>query len=315
MFTQRTPIHYVAPNYKAELDRLPPTGAGGCGRVVLIVVVGIIAMLSVCGGTAYLVSARRAAPMTPTPIDPLPTTDTPILTPTLTHTLDAWAAQGTALALTSATATLDYCWWMTPTIAPTNTPMPITPDAWSVTGTAIALSTGTPTNTPMPTQAPPRAWCDLQTATFTPFPIPTGNTLTPLITPTRPTNTPTGTFTPTYWPTFAQAQPQAQYVQPEPYSAPVNSAPIVITSPPIVIVHTAPAPQIVTQVIVVTAVPTKTLTPTETSSPTPTETPTLTPTETSSPTPTETPTLTPTETSSPTPTETPTEIETIEAVQ
>lgn len=311
-FAQQTPITYVAPEYKPDLDRLPAQGAGGCGRIVLILIAGLIAILAVCGGTIYLVSARRASAspaITPT----ISSADTSLPTademPSPTYTLDAWAATGTALALITASPTMDYCWHLTPSPTPSVTPLPVTPDAWAATGTAIALSTGTPTNTPEPTQAPPRAWCDLQTATFTPFPLPTRDPSQIASTAkATQTNTPTATITPpaTYFPPIQEAQPPAQ----APYVPPAQ--PVQPTAQPVIIVQTS-APVVVTVVKVVTAVPSRTPTATATATETPTSTPTETPTTT--PTLTSTPTATATETPTTTPTATETMFPTIEVIE
>lgn len=310
-FAQQTPITYVAPEYKPDLDRLPPTGAGGCGRIVLILIVGFFAIMTVCGGTIYLLSARRAS-AAPIPLTTLPG-DSSLPTPgeVSTSTPDAWALTGTALALVEASPTLDFCWHLTPSPTPSVTPLPVTPDAWALEGTAIALSTGTPTNTPEPTQAPPRAWCDFTTATFTPFPLPSIDQASVTGTATSlPTLTPTATIEPTatYFPPIREVQPsQPQYAAP----APVQPQPVQPQPEQVIIVRTSP-PVVVTVVKVVTAVPTST--PTETPTSTPTETPTSTPSETPTATATETATSTPTETATATPTATETLYPTLEVI-
>lgn len=314
-FAQQTPITYVAPEYKPDLDRLPATGAGGCGRIVLILVIGLIAILSICGGTIYLVSARRASAATISLTAAPEASSLPASgesTPSPTYTLDAWAVQGTALALITASPTLDYCWFITPSPEPTNTAVPVTPDAWALEGTSIALSTGTATNTPEPTQAPPRAWCDFATEAFTPFPLPSidAGSMTATQTPTT-TLTPTSTIepTPTYYPLIQEAQPPAQ----APYVPPAQAQ---ATSVPVIIIQTS-APVSITVIKVVTAVPTRTPLPTVTATSTATETATatLTPTETATATLTMTATLTPTATPSETPTETATYWPTLEETE
>lgn len=305
-FATQTPVTHVAPGYFPDLDRLPPSSSSGCGRIVMILLAGIFAIIVICGGTMILVSSAFAKPPeTPTPLtlvplgqdEPLGTLPTSLPTEIATQTLDAWSMTGTALAFAVASPTLDFCWHLTPSPAPSETPFPVTPDSWALTGTAVALSTGTPTNTPYPTQAPPKAWCDFITATFTPFPLPTidPSMITATGTPTiAPTRTPAPPPTATYFPAIQEVQPQqpAQYVPPA------------ATQAPVIIVHTA-APIQITVIKLVTAIPSRTPVPTATS--TATETPTTTPTAT------ETPTLTPTATATatPTPTSTPTATETL----
>ena len=298
MFQKQTPIHYMPPGYQVDLDRLPPTTQSGCGRVLVLSLAGLITLALMCAGAVFLVTNATAQSPTPTaaalPTDASILVSTETLTPTATAvpTLDAWSMTGTALFFATAqvTPTIDYCWFLTPSPIPSNTPVPVTPDEWALQGTQIALSTGTPTLTPYPTQAPPRAWCDMPTATETPFPTFTGDASITVTATNTPTPTPMPTRTPA--PTAAPPQPQAQ-AQPLPQP----------TAAPVIIVHTA-APVVITVVKVVTPVPSKTNTPTETptatATETPTSTPTSTPTETPTATATETPTSTPTETSIPT---------------
>src|SRR5690606_1335105 len=107
---------------------------------------------------------------------------TPTDTVQPTPTLDEWEITGTALYFItqsptitptfSATPspTMDYCWFLTPTLTPSNTPIPVTPDSWAMTGTHVFLASTTPTVPITPTQPPPRAWCDI-TPEQTPTPV------------------------------------------------------------------------------------------------------------------------------------------------
>lgn len=279
----------------------------------MILLAGIFAVIVVCGGTLVLVSSAFAKPPeTPTPLtlvplgqDERPLSATPIPTQIATQTLDAWAMTGTALAFAEASPTLDFCWHLTPSPVPSETPIPVTPDAWALQGTQTALSTGTPTNTPYPTQAPPKAWCDFITPTFTPFPLPTIDPLmiTPSQTPTvAPTRTQAPPPTATYFPVIQEAQPlpMQQYVPPA------------ATQAPVIIIQTS-APIRVTVIKVVTAIPSSTPLPTATS--TATATPTHTPTVTETPTATATHTPTATETPTSTPTATETLLPTLEVIE
>lgn len=316
-FANQTPVTHVAPGYFPDLDRLPPSSGAGCGRIALILLAGIFAVIVICGGTLVLVSSAFAKPPeTPTPLtlvplgqDERPLSATLIPTQIATQTLDAWALQGTSLAFAVASPTLDFCWHLTPSPVPSETPIPVTPDAWALQGTQTALSTGTPTNTPYPTQAPPKAWCDFITSTFTPFPLPTIDPLmiTPSQTPTvAPTRTQAPPPTATYFPAIQEAQPQPmqQYVPPA------------ATQAPVIIIQTS-APIRITVIKVVTAIPSSTPLPTATSTETATHTPTATATETPTSTPTQTPTATATETPTSTPTATATEtmLPTLEVIE
>ena len=75
-----------------------------------------------------------------------PPTNTARPTQTQLPTVDSWGATGTALLYITASPTLDYCWWQTPSPTPTST-LPFTPDSWGATGTAIYMATN-PYQTP-----------------------------------------------------------------------------------------------------------------------------------------------------------------------
>jgi hypothetical protein len=127
---------------------------------VIFIVVAVAAALS------FLVSSGTISPASNTPTN----TPQPEQHATDTPEIDEWSATGTALYLQTVPATIDYCFWLTPT--PTFTPtLPYTPDAWQATGTAIYEATFPPI---LPTNTPdvPRAWCN-----NIPSPTPT---LTPL---------------------------------------------------------------------------------------------------------------------------------------
>jgi hypothetical protein len=173
-FRNDPPMTIVPEGYQPELDRLQANSGASCGRGVVLLFVFTGILLAVCGGVYAFVRAQTAPKRDPVVLT-LVAADAPVSV-IQTHTpkpaLDAWALTGTALIHIAASPTLDYCWWQTPTAVPSPTGLPVTPDAWALQGTAYALETGTPTFTPMPTQPPPRAWCDLITPTFTPFPLP-----------------------------------------------------------------------------------------------------------------------------------------------
>ena len=305
-FASETPTLYRPPGYQVDLDRLQPVRGPGCGRLVFLMSVGCVVLFMVCGGIYAFIRAQTSPKQSPavlTIVATRPPASQPQAQP---PTLDAWSAQGTALALATASPTLDYCWWQTPTALPSPTPLPVTPDAWALQGTAIALETGTPTGTPLPTAAPPRAWCDLvtpglpATATFTPFPLhaeTTQEVVPPTVTPVPASRTPAPTATTTLYPEIQipQSQPAAAPAQP---AAPQQ---VLVVQTQIVLQTAAPAPTQPPRVVIVTATPLPTSTPTETA------TASETPTETATATATETPTETPTETATPTATETPTE--------
>jgi hypothetical protein len=296
---QKTPITYAPPGYQVELDRLPPTGSSGCKRVAIMLIALIAIIGALCGGITAFVSATGDS-TTPTPVQPseLPSENTPTALPS--PVIDDWSATGTALffVIEEITPTMDYCWFLTPSPMPSNTPLPVTPDEWALWGTQIAISTGTPTFTPAPTQPPPRAWCDVQTATLTPSVVPTIDPSSIAITPTQtptvlPTRTPAPPPTATPFPAIQEAQPQqaAPYQPPQqPYVPPAQPTPM-----PVIIIQTS-APVVVTVVKVITAVPTATHTATATATETLTSTPTATATHTATATATETLTSTPTET-------------------
>lgn len=334
------PIDFVPPGYMVDLDRRPPQGAS-CGRVLFLVLLGLIfcGLIGFGVGYAVLQQARSKPNFDFTPVvsadaatfNAIVLSDIPSATP-----LDAWALTGTALLHITASPTPDYCWFLTPSPQPTNTPLPVTPDAWGIKGTEIALETGTPTFTPYPTQPFPKAWCDTviptsaaATATFTPYQIrktdeeateesAAPGAFIPAATRTTPA-TPTATALPAlFLPSSGNGSGTSnneapRYVPAQPQQQPQT---IVITAPPVMVIATqivviTQAPIVITEaalVQIVTATPTETPTATSTETATATETATTTPTETPTATdaPTETPTLTATETPTVTPTETPT---------
>jgi hypothetical protein len=294
MLGNKTPISYVTPGYKPDLDRLPPQGAGcnrGCVWLLMLVFLFIGGVFGVIAVTSQASSPK---------VELLPTillTNTPSPEPT---------------------ATMDYCWFLTPTVELLPT-IHVTPDAIQLRATddayrAFQMTTATPTA--LPTQEPPRAWCndrptDEPTATWTPFEIPTDIphiSLEDLITATfTPPPTPTATNIPmlptsTLFPTLIPRESVQQVQQPQQ----------VIVKQTVVVVERVEIP--VEKVKVVTATFTATFTPTYTVTSVvevteePTLEPTATVTETSTatdiPTVTDIPTQTATETLTHTPTAT-----------
>lgn len=299
------------------LDRRIPAPMG-CVRVAVGFVLLLLAFVPIAFGASSLVQLAQPTP-TPTPTaigtnasiavdfsELIVPTELPTETPTNTHTFtpDAWESTGTAFVrLTptrtptqtrtptitptlTASATLIYCWWLTPSPTPSPTWM-YTPDSWGATGTAVYLATH-PYQTP--TAPPPRELCvELPTlipsATLTPFPLPT-------IAQTMPTNTITPTATPTSTPvviTVVHTVVHTRVVIDSPPPMVITSPPQMIEQPPMVI--TSPPAVIIITAVMPTLEPTATLAEI-TDEPTPT--PTFTETLTSTPTPTETPTPTPT---------------------
>ena len=287
-FRNDPPIIYRAPGYQVDLDRLQPVRGAGCGRVLLLLLAAGSILSLVCGGLYLFVRSQTMPPETEMPLTLAPSR-VPV-TATLAPVLDSWSLTGTALIYATASPTLDYCYFLTPSPVPTLTPLPVTPDAWALQGTAYALETGTPTFTPypLPTQQPPRAWCDLVlTPTFTPFALPQSIAEATQEAAPPPTSTPKlPTKEPTLTP-FPEIKIPDTHEQP----APVQSSRNVNVPDPVIIVQTqvrvihetaAPPPPAVTELVVVTATltPTFTATPTETATDTPTETPTETATDT-----------------------------------
>jgi hypothetical protein len=273
--------------YQPDLDRKPPSEARGCGRIIILMVIGI----AVLAGTGFVLMNSvfaGAANVSPTPT-PSPFVETllPTASPTPSPTLDPWALTGTASFLATVTPTTDYCWFLTPSPTPTATPEFIpTPDAWALEGTRIYLATGTPTMTAYPTQPPPRAWCDLPaTATLTPLPLDGIPTTDPSL--LMPTLIPTTTLFPTF--------PARQDPAPAPVVNPPAANPAPVVNPP------APAPpEPITVIITATPRPTNTATASPTMTATASPSPTASPTASSTPTATATSSSTPTATASPT---------------
>jgi hypothetical protein len=312
MFKQ-TPIDFRGPGWLEDLNRNPPKEGAGCGRLVFLVLAGVIVLGLLCMGIMAVIQQSQPPAVAATG-DPASLTlvgTSPAMVEFRSQPLDDWSLTGTALAVATASPTLDYCYFLTPSPTASSTPLPITPDAWALTGTAYALETGTPTGTPLPTQAPPRAWCDFATEAAPVMAV--SSEAAPLVATALPTSSPTATQEPTHTPHPPTEQPTAPR-----QSAPVLQAP----AQPVIIVQTQVQVVIQTSVVIqpdvriITATPlppTATATPSPTATETATETPTLTPTETATETPsptatetaTETPTLTPTQTATETPTETP----------
>lgn len=181
------PRRIVPPGYNPALNRTPQKG-NSFSCLPLVLVLGLLLVVGAGG-----VMAARAA-FTPATAAPRPTiyrTETATITPTL----DAWAMTGTAMMYITASATLDYCFWLTPTGTFTPT-LEHTPDEWSATGTAAYEATYPP-QTATHTPDVPRVWCNniptvtptftrLAGLTTTATAIPPTETSTPLPTNTQP---------------------------------------------------------------------------------------------------------------------------------
>lgn len=266
----KTPITVVPPGYKPDLDRLPPQQAGGCkGCLWIFVLILLIAGIGV--GVVFALAPKSES--IPTII---PTRITEIIP--------------------SATATLDYCWFLTPT----NEPLPtieVTLDQWQLKATDDAFQTGTPTVTPLATVVPPRAWCNETpvvdaTATFTPFQIPSDVPILEFVPTETITNTPVPTHTaiPTAVPT------STLFPTLVPRDNPVNIQQPATQPETIIVVRTVVVVEETVKIITATPQPTSTLLPTIALEET--EEPTLLPTFTATDVPMITATLIPTVTAS-----------------
>ena len=258
----KTKITVVPSGYQPDLDRLPPAkaGCGGCLWVMLFVML----LVGVGASAYYVLSSPEETP--PEPQSAI-TLNTLVPTATATHT-----------------ATMDYCWFLTPTIE--------------------AMPTVTLTPYGLPTDIPHLEFEATATITNTPQPI-------------TPTAVPSSTLFPTLIPQVNSLQQPA--VQPQ--QAPVvvvqtvvvketvvekvkvkDKVTVIVTATPTAsedIPEVTEEPTLVlTDVPEVTEEPTLVLTETATYTPTPTLT--NTPTETATLTPTATATLIPTSTLFPT---------------
>lgn len=283
MLGNKTPLTVVPPGYKPDLDRLPPKEHGGCKGIFVWLLILFIVCGAIIGMIMMVISSKQPQEVASQNNSGLVSvfTDTP-----------------------APTATLDYCWFLTPTIEAQPT-IYITPDEWQAYGTQTALQTGTPTSTPHPTQAPPKAWCNdvveateelllVASETFTPYQLPsdipfieyddiptTNITDTPAPTSTAiPVLRPTSTLFPTLIPRVHNQS--GQTVQTITERVVVVETKIVIEKVEV---------ETVKQVII-TATPQ----PTNTLEPEITDEPTLPPTETATYVPTSIPTETPTAT-------------------
>lgn len=297
------PKTIVAAGYMPDLDRLPPRPGRGCGGV--LVVLSLLLIVVVAGVWMFVGAAAPRPAAVPTDDSSSSSAiSTPTGSPTSppTATLDPWSLTGTALLHATASATIDYCWWLTPTPTATAT-LQYTPDHWQATGTAIYEATNPPVP-PTATPDAPRVWCNnipdpTMTPTITPLSLrrdvaltdvgPTF-TLTPTPEPTdRPANVPSmpsgggsypGGGGSSSWPAFPGGDSGGGLTiwQPTAPPAPTVALPTAIPT------------------LTATSTPTATATATATGTPTPTatETPTETPTPTATATATETPTATPT---------------------
>ncbi len=268
----KAPIHKFPHGYMPELNssiERPGAGNSGCGRSLVLLGVGVLLMVGMVWIGVAMLGSTSAPAVTPTVAPALLVSVEFEATVTPTASPDAWSATGTAVAFITATATLDYCWWLTPT--PTITPTPsASPDAWSATGTAVYLVENPP-RTPTSTPDVPRVWC---------------NDIPPSATPTlvRPTRTPAPTD-------FVTPASSAATRQPVGGGSSGGGGVIVPPQPPATIAPPVVQPTVYQPptLTVPTMRPTRvTRTPTATLTSTPTHTPSATHTATS------TPTLTPT---------------------
>lgn len=260
------PIDFVPPGYSVDLDNNPEVSAGGrgCLSIFMWLLFGIGALI----GLAWILMSVLGGGRNQQP-PPVPTinaaqlffTATTTPTPQPTETLTDWDIRGTEIALATATATQDYCAWLTPTAAPTATPV-YGLENFEQLQTAVYLATNpAPTIAPQPTT--PRSWCDFATPTMTPLALSrTFGTDEPTV-----TTTPTPTLTPSV--TQSSSGGGGGIIQPVPPTAiPINP-----TTPPMVIPTLAPPTPARTKK------PKKTRTPTSTPSATFTLEPTLTVTQ------------------------------------
>jgi len=295
MLGNKTPITYVTPGYKPDLDRLPPQGAG-CPKGCLWMVILFILLVGGIVGAIFALSSNNE---------------------TLETTIITTVPYGGA-SHASPTPTMDYCWFLTPTIEALPT-IEVTPDKWQLKATDDSFLTGTPIATDLPTSEPPRAWCNETpvmdaTATWTPFGIPSDvpyleipatatitDTPQPIISTAIPTAVPTSTLFPTLIP-----RGNAEQVD----SGGTGSQVIVIQT---VVVERVKVEKVVDEVVKIitatprpkatrkpTLIPTLTATVTATDIPEMTEEPTIEPTTTLTATETATLTATPTNTVVPT---------------
>lgn len=299
--------------YDTTLDRRQAKGRG-CMSVPVLIGLAVCAICSLVWGFSQVLNQPQATVEVPTLAslsygDPNTLLAPPPTFPP-TSTPDSWGMTGTALvyqtpsSTPTPSATLDYCWWQTPSPTPTAT-LPFTPDSWGATGTAIYVATN-PYMTP--TEPPARELCDhvptwTPTPTFTPLALhQVGGWLaevTPEVTKevspaiTLPVISPPPTWTP---------QPTAEIVIREVVVTAPPPEPVIVTAPPIVVTSAPIVIQQPPQVVVITATPapaTATATQPPTNTPTATSTPSATPTATR--TPTNPPTATPSPESSVTP--------------
>lgn len=294
----KTPVTVVPPGYQPDLDRLPPQGAGGCMRGCMMILVFIIILGGIVVGAIYALSANNQPEIEAVTMVVTQASQQPPFAPT-------------------ATATMDYCWFLTPTIEAIPT-IAVTLDQWQMKATDDSFLTGTPTPTELPTQEPPRAWCNQTpvmeaTATWTPYGIPTDiphlefeptETITDTPFPTNtaiPTPVPTSTLFPTLIPRDNTAIQQPQ----------TGSQPVVVIQT-VIVVEKVKVKDKVIKVVTATPQPTATvMIPEVTDEPIiptiePTLIPTVAATDTLTFTPTETPTFTATYTPTATYTHTPT---------
>lgn len=230
------PINYMPPDYipslNSPLERPSNPNGGGCLKSLII---GLIFLSVIAGlfwyGISFFIPKNYEVTITLAPtlssFEELYWTNTPV------PTLDDWSATGTALLYATASPTLDYCWFLTPTATASPT-LIYTPDAWQRTGTAVHLATNPP-QTIIPQPTTPRSWCDYQTPTFTPLALTFNNSSESTAIPSA-TTTPSATSTHTATLVISVGgggglpQPTAFIIQPT--SAPATAVILPTSIPP-----------------------------------------------------------------------------------
>jgi hypothetical protein len=169
-----TKREHVPPGYDVRLDRRQPPPLG-CAKIFVGFLILLVALVPLGWGVVTLLAQQQRSTVAIPTVALLPSATVPPVTPTATASLtpDEWAIYGTQLAIATASPTMDYCWWLTPSPVPTATPI-YTPDAWQLRGTEIYLAEHP---AQPPTLAPARELCTSfptwePTAIFTPYPLP-----------------------------------------------------------------------------------------------------------------------------------------------
>lgn len=153
-------VAFKPAGYEPWKNESPP----GRGSFMPLILLGVAGLLVVGGAIGFFISKGMQPAPPPTAFSEVMAQPA---TSTASPTIDDWSLTGTAILFATASPTLDYCSWLTPT--PTASPtLAFTPDAWAATGTAIYEATNPP-RAVTPTATTPRSWCDFQTPTITPL--------------------------------------------------------------------------------------------------------------------------------------------------